>query len=311
MSYLWRRLIKTGHEIPESFCHIKRSTQNQHTLNQPLPPKPNPKNASATFSSWASTSLPLKKFIYHPRPLAPKDVEVEITHCGICASDVHTITGRWGELMTPVIPGHEIIGKVITAGPQSVYKIYDLVGVGDVVDACEVCKNCKAGYDQHCKDVIYAYNALYPDGATAYVDYNHHIHVNGRYAYKITPISPPEKRGRQKSPRHELDILLLTSDNKNAEWGEPIEYLAANGTSVLLALPGLPTIDLPPFLFMQCQVTAAGPAIGRHEAIIEMLGFAAKTDVRPWIEGMSMSDAMLLSNTWVVMDTEAAVRYEK
>ncbi|KAI8605037.1 putative quinone oxidoreductase [Dissophora ornata] len=146
-------------------------------------------DTSVSFNGWASTgNTILKKFSYHPRPIGPKDVEIEISHCGICGSDIHTITGGWGELKNgPCIPGHEIVGKVVATGRDSYHKIGDLVGVGAMVDACGECDECKSGFDQFCSKAAYTYNATYKDGrgGNTYGGYADRIRVNSEYAFKI------------------------------------------------------------------------------------------------------------------------------
>ncbi|KAF9998977.1 hypothetical protein BGZ80_001053 [Entomortierella chlamydospora] len=144
---------------------------------------------SATFTGWASTgTAELKKFSYHPRPLGPKDVELEISHCGICGSDVHTITSGWGELrLGPCIPGHEIIGKVVAKGEHSHHNIGDLVGVGAQVDSCGECNECKVGGDQYCSHKAFTYNDTYKDGrgGLTYGGYADRVRVNSDFAFKI------------------------------------------------------------------------------------------------------------------------------
>jgi D-arabinose 1-dehydrogenase-like Zn-dependent alcohol dehydrogenase len=352
---------------------------------------------TATFTGWASTgSLPLKKFSYHPRPLGPQDVEVEITHCGICGSDVHTMTSGWGELSGPCITGHEIVGTVVEAGPESLRKVGDLVGIGAIVDACGECKDCKEGFDQLCHKSTFTYNATYhASGAKSYGGYADRVRVNSQYAHKIpseisaaeaapllcagvttyTPLkhfgAGPGKRvgvmgigglghlgiqwaaalkadevvaistsdnkreeakklgatkfvnsrneEERKAARHSLDILLLTSNDKNTNWAELIEYVANHGTLVLLALPEIATIAVPPSSLLMRHVSIAGSLIGGWKITQEMLEFAAKTGVRPWIEKMPMSDANAAINHMmegrpryrIVMETEAAARLQK
>jgi len=143
---------------------------------------------SATFHGWASTGTPnLKEWSYHPRPLGPKDVEIEISHCGICGSDIHTITGGWGSIKEEVIVGHEIVGKVVAAGADSHHKVGDLVGAGAMVDACGECKDCKAGFDQMCKKRAFTYNDLFKDGrgGKAYGGYADRVRVNGEFVFAI------------------------------------------------------------------------------------------------------------------------------
>ncbi|KAG9319299.1 hypothetical protein KVV02_005017 [Mortierella alpina] len=144
---------------------------------------------SVSFHGWASTgTADLTPWSYHPRPLGPKDVEIEITHCGICGSDVLTITEAWGKLQHgPCIPGHEIVGKVVAKGSQSHHEIGDLVGTGAMCDACGDCEQCTPGFDNYCQKRTFTYNDAFKDGrqGKSYGGYADRVRVNGEYAFKI------------------------------------------------------------------------------------------------------------------------------
>ncbi|KAG0329186.1 hypothetical protein BGZ99_003076 [Dissophora globulifera] len=146
-------------------------------------------DTSVSFKGWASTgTAELSEFTYHPRPIGPKDVEIEITHCGICGSDIHTITEGWGKLTRgPVIPGHEIIGKVVAVGSNTHHKIGDLVGAGAMVDACGECKECTTGFQQQCAQRAFTYNDDFKDerGGITYGGYADRVRINGEYVFKI------------------------------------------------------------------------------------------------------------------------------
>ncbi|KAF9579142.1 hypothetical protein BGW38_004728, partial [Lunasporangiospora selenospora] len=146
-------------------------------------------DTSVTFNGWASTgTAELKEWSYHPRPLGPNDIEIEISHCGICGSDIHTITSGWGELTHgPCIVGHEIVGKVTAKGNKSIHQINDLVGIGAMVDACGECSDCKEGFDQLCKSRAFTYNDVFRDGrgGNTYGGYADRVRVNSDYAFKI------------------------------------------------------------------------------------------------------------------------------
>ncbi|KAF9439336.1 hypothetical protein BGZ76_003866 [Entomortierella beljakovae] len=152
----------------------------------------NVQDTSVTFHGWASTgTAELKQFSYHPRPIGPKDVELEISHCGICGSDIHTITSGWGELrLGPCIPGHEIIGKVVAKGSDAHFNLGDLVGVGAQVDSCGDCEECNTGFQPYCKKKAFTYNDQFKDGrvANTYGGYADRLRVNSDFAFKI-----PEK----------------------------------------------------------------------------------------------------------------------
>ena len=78
---------------------------------------------------------------YKPKRFEDYDIDIEITHCGVCASDLHTINGGWGDADYPLVVGHEIVGKVLKVGPKvKSIKVGDRAGVGAQVYACLECK---------------------------------------------------------------------------------------------------------------------------------------------------------------------------
>ena len=99
-------------------------------------------------SGYATTAPggPLVPFSFERRALAPTDVLIEIQYCGVSHSDLHVANNDWGRTIYPCVPGHEIIGKVVSIG-QAVQKFRsgDLVGVGHLVDSDRTCRPCKAG----------------------------------------------------------------------------------------------------------------------------------------------------------------------
>ncbi|KAJ3212271.1 hypothetical protein HDU67_003932 [Dinochytrium kinnereticum] len=132
---------------------------------------------------------PLKPFTYTPRPLGSKDVEIEISHCGICGSDIHTLDSGWGPTAYPCVVGHEIIGTISAVGPEvKSLKVGDRAGVGAQVWACLECASCKAGNDNFCSKGVFTYNAKYQDGKEAQGGYASHVRVQEEWAIAI-----PEK----------------------------------------------------------------------------------------------------------------------
>ena len=94
----------------------------------------------------------LKQIDIERREVKDKDVKIQITYCGVCHSDIHTVRNDWGGSKYPVVPGHEIIGKVVEVGNQvSNFKEGDLVGVGCMVDSCRECDPCKNDLEQFCE----------------------------------------------------------------------------------------------------------------------------------------------------------------
>ncbi|KAF9990319.1 hypothetical protein BGZ75_002633 [Mortierella antarctica] len=154
---------------------------------------------SVSFTGWASTGTPeLKRWSYHPRPLGPEDVEIEISHSGVCGSDIHAITIAYGPPLNGCcIPGHEIIGRVVAKGCDSRHQIGELVGVGGACDACGDCTECKTGFSQMCDKRTMTYNDTYKDGrgGVSYGGYADRVRVNGNYAIRIpAQISPAEAK---------------------------------------------------------------------------------------------------------------------
>lgn len=99
-----------------------------------------------------STDSGLSPYDFERRDLRENDVAIEILYSGICHSDLHTVHGDWGEQTYPLIPGHEIIGKVIETGSNvKNFKTGDHVGVGCMVDSCQDCDQCHSHEEQYCR----------------------------------------------------------------------------------------------------------------------------------------------------------------
>jgi uncharacterized zinc-type alcohol dehydrogenase-like protein len=94
---------------------------------------------------------PLKALSIQRRKVMPHDVEIEILYCGICHSDLHAVKNEWGASIYPVIPGHEIVGRVVSIGKDvTQFKTGDGVAVGCIVDSCRECEYCNESLEQFC-----------------------------------------------------------------------------------------------------------------------------------------------------------------
>ncbi len=92
------------------------------------------------------------------REITLKDVEIDILFCGVCHSDLHFARNDWGFSVYPVVPGHEIVGKVVSVGEGvSKVKVGDMVAVGCLVESCRSCNNCKDDLEQYCGEWVGTY----------------------------------------------------------------------------------------------------------------------------------------------------------
>jgi len=107
------------------------------------------------------------------REVMPTDVEIDILYCGVCHSDLHFARNDWGMTQYPVVPGHEIVGRVSQIGDGVTnYKLGDLVAVGCLVDSCRTCSNCKDDLEQYC-----------PEWVGTYGGYDKHLDTNTHGGY--------------------------------------------------------------------------------------------------------------------------------
>jgi uncharacterized zinc-type alcohol dehydrogenase-like protein len=95
---------------------------------------------------------PLISLAIERREPGPRDVSIEILYCGVCHSDLHTARGEWGQSQWPIVPGHEIVGRVSAVGAEvEGFAVGDLAGVGCMVDSCRECASCGEGLEQYCE----------------------------------------------------------------------------------------------------------------------------------------------------------------
>jgi uncharacterized zinc-type alcohol dehydrogenase-like protein len=98
-----------------------------------------------------AADAPLNEMTIDRREVTPKDIEIAILYCGVCHSDLHFAKNDWGMTSYPVVPGHEIVGRVTQVGSEiSRYKVGDVVAVGCLVDSCRTCNSCEQDLEQYC-----------------------------------------------------------------------------------------------------------------------------------------------------------------
>jgi len=139
---------------------------------------------------WASQSAttPLAPFRFSRRDPRENDVAVDIQFCGVCHSDIHFVRNEWGNAVYPVVPGHEIVGRVSAVGSAvSRFKPGDLVGVGVIIDSCRTCPSCRAGEEQYC-DVGATLTYGVPDryGDITQGGYSNNILVDQHFVHTVS-----------------------------------------------------------------------------------------------------------------------------
>jgi uncharacterized zinc-type alcohol dehydrogenase-like protein len=135
-----------------------------------------------------SPTSDLEAFRFERRDPRASDVTIDILYCGVCHSDVHNARNDWGGAVYPMVPGHEIIGRVSAVGAEVTrFKVGDPVGVGCMVDSCQHCFACDDGDEQYCQHgSTYTYNSVdRHDGMPTFGGYSERIVVSDRFVLKI------------------------------------------------------------------------------------------------------------------------------
>lgn len=127
------------------------------------------------------------------RAPGPGDIQIEILYCGVCHSDLHQIRNEWGNSIFPMVPGHEIVGRISKIGSDvKKFKVGELAGVGCLVDSCRKCENCKEGLEQYCLNGSSpTYNGLEQDKKTpTYGGYSKMIVADQDFVLRISDKLP-------------------------------------------------------------------------------------------------------------------------
>jgi uncharacterized zinc-type alcohol dehydrogenase-like protein len=140
-------------------------------------------SAASETSPLASTTIPRRDLMEH-------DVRIEILFCGICHSDLHSVRNEWGSFIPtvyPIVPGHEIVGRVTEVGPAvTKYKPGDLAGVGCLIDSDRTCVRCQVGLENFCPNLTLTFGS--PDkhlGGVTYGGYSESIVVDERFVLRV------------------------------------------------------------------------------------------------------------------------------
>jgi alcohol dehydrogenase (NADP+) len=146
--------------------------------------------STAKAYAAASATAALAPFQIERRAVGLHDVQIEIAYCGICHSDLHQVRNEWGGSKYPMVPGHEIVGRVTAVGAHvKGFKAGDLAGVGCMVDSCRTCPSCQRKLEQFCeKGAAFTYNGTEMDRQTpTHGGYSSSIVVDEAFTLKISP----------------------------------------------------------------------------------------------------------------------------
>jgi len=148
--------------------------------------------------AYAATSPDsgLGPYAFDRRDLRADDVAIEIDYCGVCHTDIHFVENDWGMTQYPVVPGHEVIGRVTAVGPDvKGFQEGDTVGVGCMVDSCRSCSACEAGLEQYCLEgMTLTYNGQdRHDGSITFGGYSTRIVVSDRFVVRVPDALDPAK----------------------------------------------------------------------------------------------------------------------
>ena len=153
-------------------------------------------SVSATTRSWAAQSATsaLAPFAIARREPLPSDVAIDILYCGVCHSDLHQVRNEWHNSIYPVVPGHEIVGRVVKVGSAvTKFKVGDLAAVGCMVDSCRTCASCQRGLQQYClKSPVFTYNGEDKHlGGPTFGGYSESITVDEAFTLRVSPKLDP------------------------------------------------------------------------------------------------------------------------
>jgi uncharacterized zinc-type alcohol dehydrogenase-like protein len=139
---------------------------------------------------------PLRPFTFNRRDPGDHDVLIEIQYCGVCHSDLHQVRNEWSSSAYPMVPGHEIVGRVKSVGSKvTKFAPGQIAGIGCMVDSCRKCDSCNQDLEQYCeRGSTMTYNGLAKDGKTpTYGGYSNQIVVDERFALRINGTQPLDR----------------------------------------------------------------------------------------------------------------------
>ncbi|KAJ1417895.1 chaperonin 10-like protein [Ochromonadaceae sp. CCMP2298] len=234
---------------------------------------------------------PSEPFVPHTvtrRACGPHDVVIDVKFAGICHSDIHQVRNEWGPATFPMVPGHEVGGKVVAVGSEvTKFKVGDSAGVGCMVDSCRDCNNCGMGEEQYCTEgMVGTYNSKFKyahhaeQGSNTYGGYSKGIVIDDKYCLKIpdnldlAAATPLLCAG---AAAGSLDFILCTV---SADY-EANSYLSLLNHDGKFIVVGAPSSDRPVSFFMVLlkRIQLGGSLIGGIRQTQEMLDFCGRKNI--------------------------------
>jgi uncharacterized zinc-type alcohol dehydrogenase-like protein len=203
----------------------------------------------------------LSPYNFERREPRPHDVVIEILYCGVCHTDIHLKNNDWGISVYPMVPGHEIIGRVIAVGDHvKKFKKGDIAGVGCLVDSCRDCDNCNDGLEQHCiNGAVYTYSAYEKDGITiAQGGYSTKIVVDERFVLKVSEKLSPDKAAP-------LLCAGITTYSPLKQWG-----IGKGHTIAIIGLGGLGHMAIKFAVSFGADVTVLSTHAGKKDDALKL-----------------------------------------
>lgn len=244
------------------------------------------------FHAWAAhrEKGALEPFVYEPEPLGPHEIEIRISHCGICHSDVHLVDGDWGVGSYPMVPGHEIVGTIAASGSEvRRLAVGQRVGVGWQRSSCLACEWCVGGQENLCAGEVAT--CVEHHGGFA-----ERIRVDGRFAFTI----PEALRSEHAAP---LLCGGVTVHAPLARWAKPAMRVGVVG------IGGLGHLALQFARAMGCEVTAIS---SNPDKEAEARAFGAQrfvaTSERKALKPLASSLDLVLSTAFLSQDWVGLLR---
>ncbi|KAK6223567.1 cinnamyl alcohol dehydrogenase [Colletotrichum tabaci] len=221
---------------------------------------------------------------FEPKPWEETDVDLRVTHSGICGTDLHTLRSGWYEAPYPICVGHEIVGVVVRVGSEvgGGIVVGDRVGVGAQADSClGRLSATDAGPGR------LALGADKVVGISRGGSKREEVLRMGADDY----IATSEQPGWAGAHSGSFDIVINTVGTNKMPFGEYLGLVGVDGTFIQVGLPDDGNFEVSPMLLVSRRIRLTGSSIGSRREIREMLDLAADKDVKLWVQERPMSEA--------------------